>query len=248
MMKFLIIFLALIALVSNVFCSEGSDDVVNRTETGKVWTKEESEKFQAWKLKFNKSYDSESLERDAMDRVLTNLKDIEEHNRLFDLGLASFKRSLGKYSDLTEEEMKKFFSELKLPRERSAIWTDYPDFPVGPDSVDWREFGVVGPIREQGLCGSCWAFTAAQIVEVVMRQKQIFDIYSPQQLVDCNTENNYGCYAGWSYKALNYIKENGIDKESVYPYLGNDTNKCSYNESMAAGHISEVFNIPTQGE
>lgn len=218
------------------------------------WTQEELDKFKEWKSKFHKSYASEASEEEAMNRVLTKLRDIEEHNKSFHAGDVSFTRALGKFSDLKDEDKHKHFpmlhGNLKFDRNepRSAIWTDYPNYPTGPASIDWNERGLIGPVLSQGSCGSCWAFCAVQLTEVVMRRKNITDIYSAQQLIDCDRSFNNGCYSGWPYKSLNYINANGIAKNSTYPYLGTDTEKCHYDNSTAAGHINQVFNVPTKGQ
>lgn len=245
MVKFVIIFLVLIVQAFEAFC----DDDVNSIVSRKVWKSEEKEKFLAWKLKFGKSYESEAREQEAMDRVLENLIDIEEHNRLHGLGLVTHLRSLGKYSDRTAEETNKFFPQIEEPMERSTIWTDnYPDFPEGPIDLDWRNFGFIGPVKEQGMCGACWAFCAIEITYQVMRKRRVRDVYSPQQLIDCNKDTNFGCTSGWPYRAMRYVRDHGIASFKDYPYVGTDTNECSYNVSMAKGHINEVFNIPTKGE
>ena len=90
-----------------------------------------------------------------------------------------------------------------------------------PSSVDWRTKGVVNPIKDQGGCGSCWAFSAAGTMESAAAiAGAALPNLSEQNLVDCAYSNG-GCSGGWISSAYNYVKtNNGIDTQSAYPYTG----------------------------
>jgi C1A family cysteine protease len=63
------------------------------------------------------------------------------------------------------------------------------------ETIDWRTQGIITPIRNQGQCGSCWAFasTAAHETYQIQQRRQPADInLSEQQLVDCATAQPYG--------------------------------------------------------
>lgn len=73
----------------------------------------------------------------------------------------------------------------------------------------------------QGSCGSCWAFSSAGALEgqLAKRTGQLINL-SPQNLVDCVTEND-GCGGGYMTNAFRYVQNNGgIDSEEAYPYVG----------------------------
>ena len=79
--------------------------------------------------------------------------------------------------------------------------------------------GAVTPIKNQGQCGSCWAFSTTGTVEGYSKiVKGKLQSFSESQLVDCDSAN-FGCNGGWPYKALNYVKTKGIASEAEYPYV-----------------------------
>lgn len=67
-------------------------------------------------------------------------------------------------------------------------------FPDDATEVDWRTKGVINPIKDQGSCGSCWAFMATGALEPLraIQMGKLHDL-SEQQLVDCDTVYNSGC-------------------------------------------------------
>ncbi len=90
-----------------------------------------------------------------------------------------------------------------------------------PASFDWRNVsGTVNPIKNQGACGSCWAFSATGSLESAYAiSNGVLPNLSEQNLVDC-TYSRDGCGGGFYTTAWNYIKTNNntIDTQSVYPY------------------------------
>jgi len=83
--------------------------------------------------------------------------------------------------------------------------------------LNWTN--LFGPIRNQMQCGSCWAFSTTGVLEAYYNMNSTSKPYfSPQQLIDCDTVDK-GCNGGWFSNALNYVKANGINYDSVYPYV-----------------------------
>lgn len=96
--------------------------------------------------------------------------------------------------------------------------------------IDWTTVAnVVTPVRDQGQCGACWAFSAVAALESFRFQAYgtINASYSEQQLVDCsNKYGNQGCNGGWMNSAFNYVKANGITTKRAYPYTSRTTNRA----------------------
>ncbi len=107
------------------------------------------------------------------------------------------------------------------------------DVPAGlvlPSSVDWRDRGgnYITPVRDQGACGSCWAFAAtatAESVTLIVRGTPGVDLdLAEQVLVSCSKTGN--CFAGYTMDAADFIRRNGLPLESCYPYTATD-GECS---------------------
>lgn len=92
-----------------------------------------------------------------------------------------------------------------------------------PIAIDWRRLGAVTSVKNQGSCGSCWAFAAAGMVEsaylIASKRNGTMTVdFSEQQLVDCEIFGSRGCNGGSSTRAITYIALNNITLESLYPY------------------------------
>jgi len=105
-----------------------------------------------------------------------------------------------------------------------------------PDSVDWRTKGAVTPVKNQGQCGSCWAFSSTGSMEGRYQiAGNTLTSFSEQQFVDCSTkQGNQGCNGGLMDQAFTYAESTKIETEADYAYTGRD-GTCH-----AAGGVTEV--------
>jgi len=115
-----------------------------------------------------------------------------------------------------------------------------------PAKFDWRTTkNAVSAVKNQGQCGSCWAFSATENVESVngIKSGNLPEL-SPQQVVDCDKEW-YGCSGGWPYGAFKYLAGfGGQDSEASYPYTAADGN-CNANTANIIGKIDGYNSIST---
>ena len=119
-----------------------------------------------------------------------------------------------------------------------------------PQSVDWRTKGAVTPVKNQGQCGSCWAFSSTGALEGqhFRKTKKLISL-SEQNLVDCSRSyGNEGCQGGLMDYAFNYVKDNrGIDTERSYPYEARD-GRCRFNRANTATLNVGLVDLPEGDE
>jgi len=113
-----------------------------------------------------------------------------------------------------------------------------------PTSFDWRQKGAVNHVKDQGQCGSCWAFSAVGNLEGVnfVTNGKLVE-FSEQQLVDCDHNGDEGCNGGLMDNAFKYIQDNGgLDTEQSYPYTARD-GKCKFNKDTVGVRVTGFEDI-----
>merc|ERR1711931_435936 len=178
--------------------------------------------WEHFKLKYGRNLLT-GQEHDARKNIFANnLKFIEKHNAEHALGLHTYTVGINQFADLTNEEFVQQFTGFKamddLPESSVEIVGDLQD------SIDWRAKGAVTHVKNQGACGSCWAFGAVGALEgqTFLKKGNLPDL-SEQQLVSCDKGSNMGCSGGMSFMAYRYVqKNNGIDTQESYPYTARD--------------------------
>ncbi|XP_048880512.1 cathepsin K [Brienomyrus brachyistius] len=186
--------------------------------------------WQNWKVMHRKEYnglDEEPIRRAVWEK---NLQLINTHNKEYELGMHSYELGMNHFGDMTPEEVTEKMTGLLVPPGRNRNSTFIPDADLRklPKAVDYRKLGYVTSVKDQGSCGSCWAFSTAGALEgQLMKTTGQLVSLSPQNLVDCVTENS-GCGGGYMTNAFEYVEENqGIESEEAYPYVGQQ-GQCAY--------------------
>lgn len=213
--------------------------------------------WEKFKVDFSKKYATENEEK--LRRVIweNNLEIITKHNKDADAGVFTYTLGMNKYGDMTNEEFNKVMNRLQVNR---TLKGDQMRIPEGlsltdlPDTVDWRQKGYVTPVKDQGGCGSCYAFSATGALEGQHFKKtgKLIPL-SEQNIIDCSyPQGDNGCYGGFPHWAFNYVKENkGVAMEKVYPYRGVERLFCRFHKidrlfigATATGYL----NIPSRNE
>ncbi|XP_051852911.1 procathepsin L-like [Antechinus flavipes] len=182
-----------------------------------------------------------------------NLRMIEMHNLEYSAGKHSFQMEMNKFGDMTNEEFRQVmnsFSTNRVQRSTKGKLFREPPLVEIPKSVDWRDKGYVTPVKNQGMCGSCWAFSATGAIEGQWFRKtgELVSL-SEQNLVDCSdSQGNEGCYGGWMDNAFKYVEENGgIETEESYPYTAVN-GICQYNPQYSGANVTGYVDIPRGAE
>ncbi|KAJ1277889.1 hypothetical protein BS78_04G037200 [Paspalum vaginatum] len=157
-----------------------------------------------------------------------NLRFVDAHNAA-GAHLHGYRLGMNRFADLTNEEFRAAYVGTRRGGGRNATVGDryrHDGVEALPEFVDWRQEGAVAPVKNQGYCGSCWAFSTIGAVEGI---NQIVTgelvTLSEQELVECNGQNG-GCDGGWERDAFAFIAGiGGIDTDRDYPYTARD-GKC----------------------
>ncbi|XP_055342895.1 cathepsin L-like [Paramacrobiotus metropolitanus] len=201
------------------------------------------ENFKCFKLRFGKTYATQ-----------------EEHDRRFKLFQTNMKRAYlyqiteqgtgtygpTKFSDLTVEEFRSLYTGLKpLPNwNKNLRAAQIPDNANAlPEAFDWRNKSAVTPVKDQGQCGSCWAFSTTGNIEGqwAIKKGKLISL-SEQELVDCDKVDQ-GCGGGLpsnAYKAI--IDIGGLENEADYPYDGRN-DKCTFKKEKVIVYINDSVEI-----
>ncbi|OBS76496.1 hypothetical protein A6R68_17052, partial [Neotoma lepida] len=173
-----------------------------------------------WKTKHGKTY---SMNEEGQKRAVweNNRKMIELHNEDYVKGKHGFSLEMNAFGDLTNIEFKELMTGFQGQETKEMKVFQEPLLGDVPKSVDWRKHSYVTPVKDQGKCGACWAFSAVGSLEGQMFRKtgKLVPL-SEQNLVDCSwSYGNKGCDGGLMEPAFQYVKDNGgLDTRESYPY------------------------------
>ena len=181
----------------------------------------QTDSYLIWKEKFGYKW---TQEEDTFRRLIfnKNIETIEKHNAD---STQTYKMAVNQFTGLTDKEFQMIYLS---PKENPNKDNEEIFVPSNAD-VDWTTKGQVSPVKNQGSCGSCWAFSAVGVLESwALSKGQIVNL-AEQQLVDCSKSyGNDGCNGGFNYKGLAFVKDHGITTTANYPYTAK-TQTCKTN-------------------
>merc|ERR1711997_1078026 len=184
--------------------------------------------FEAFEHEFGKKYSSSAERLTRFATFMKNVKEIEEHNNS---GKYGYKKVINKFADIKDIKV----SDL-------------------PASVDWRDKGAISAVKDQGYCGSCWAFATAETIESYLQinSGNSVEELSAQHITSC-TPNELscggtgGCQGSIPQLGFVYTQLFGLTKEEDYPYTsGNSgiTGNCDFESTDTMATVRGYETLP----
>ncbi len=224
------------ALRSSILAKVKSLPIIDNKKVKYIYIShvEKSQLFEQFMNKFGKIYESLDEEDKRFNIFKTNLNIIDDLN----LKSPNALYDINEFTDMTHDEFRKYklgydSSKSTMLAGEVADWDDsqcsackrYPELAEYtmdnlPESFDWDDLGAVTPVKNQGMCGSCWAFSTVQDTEGswYLSGHNLTEL-SVQQLVACDSNLNSGCNGGLPLLAMQYVeKAGGLVSASDYPY------------------------------
>jgi cathepsin L len=190
-----------------------------------------------------------TIEEDAQRRAYwqQNVNEINAHNERAKAGQETYTKGVNEYSDLSFEEFSHIYLNARSQRNLTNVpgakgrTTSAVKTTVNiPASLDLRNTGYVGAIKNQGSCGSCYAFSVVASLEGAYYYKYKRSIIlSEQNIIDCSRVTS-GCNGGNTAYAFSFIISNGgIDTASSYPLVSSSVaQSCKFNKATVGTTMS----------
>jgi C1A family cysteine protease len=191
--------------------------------------------WEKFKVKFGKSYESKEEEKLRFEIFQDNLKLIEERN-----AKDTAQHGITKFADLSPSEFEKRFTNYRPNTEKSKEPTEFHKFnrniptpKISEDDglIDWTN-KYTTPVKNQGYCGSCWAFSAVEQIEsdyIRTQNGPLSTELSTQQMNSCTVydddslgdDDGGGCDGGLTENAFDYAQD-GLELDFYYPYTSGE--------------------------
>jgi C1A family cysteine protease len=207
-------------------------------------------RFKSWASDFNVDIIDETKLVNIFENWIDNDRFIDEHNSKN----LSYVLGHNQFSGMSQLEFSKYL--ININNDVSSLESfdfEYIESTL-PTYVNWIDNGAVSPVKDQGQCGSCWSFSTTGALEGAYYIKtNKLQLFSEQQLVDCDTLRNggkdMGCNGGLMDNAFKWIEKNGgLCSELEYPYISGDTTKsgtCNKGCELVNGsQVKGIVDVP----
>ncbi|CAN6275278.1 unnamed protein product [Urochloa humidicola] len=207
-------------------------------------------RHEQWMAQYSRFYKDNAEKAQRFEVFKANVKFIESFNAV---GNRKFWLGVNQFADLTNDEFRATKTNKGFNPNTVNVPTRFRYENVSidtlPASMDWRTKGAVTPIKDQGQCGCCWAFSAVAAMEGIIKIStgKLISL-SEQELVDCDVHGeDQGCNGGEMDDAFEFIiKNGGLTTESNYPYTAQD-GQCKAGLNSAAT-IKGYEDVPANDE
>ncbi|XP_072966925.1 senescence-specific cysteine protease SAG39-like [Typha angustifolia] len=209
-------------------------------------------RHQRWMAEYGRVYEEAAEKHRRFEIFKANVEYIESANKA---GNRKYVLGVNQFADMTNEEFKAVYTGFKPKSSTTAVKVassfKYENVTAVPTTMDWRQKGAVTPIKDQGQCGCCWAFSAVAATEGITKLTtgNLISL-SEQELVDCDVHGeDQGCNGGLMDDAFQFIIDNGgLTTEAKYPYTASDGTCKTAKSSSPAAAISGYEDVPANSE
>eukprot|EP00695_Tsukubamonas_globosa_P003402 TRINITY_DN613_c0_g1_i1.p1 TRINITY_DN613_c0_g1~~TRINITY_DN613_c0_g1_i1.p1 ORF type:complete len:352 (-),score=157.48 TRINITY_DN613_c0_g1_i1:57-1046(-) len=198
--------------------------------------------FHTFVQRFKKNYHSEHERSKRFQIFAENMKRVEHYNK----HSKGATYAINHFADLTSEEwVMKVLRPIEVRKQSASLrnMNRYlqPADKKMPDSFDWVERGAVTAVQDQGMCGSCWTFATAAVLETqhYLDTGKLVQL-SNQQLLDCDQEND-ACQGGWYFNAWEYVRSaGGLMASKDYPYTARP-HSCQFDKKDIVANVTNIY-------
>jgi C1A family cysteine protease len=246
-----------IAFVAIALCFMQTECQVNTNDIGKDADFPKFEEF-LQKFRGGMGYPTEAETIGRFTAFKSNLRLAEQRNARAALqarpGLKQERHGITQFMDLTPLEFKAKHTGLRPSKNKTAgkmkVHPDSDRIAARGNSIDWNAQGALTPIKNQGQCGSCWAFSATEQLESQYFQKYgVLKELAPQQIVSCDTTCD-GCNGGNPIEAWGYLYGfGGQEPKADYPYTSGvtgQTGTCTSNAADVTEDVGATYTLIAQ--
>jgi KDEL-tailed cysteine endopeptidase len=205
--------------------------------------------FHSFIGKFSKSYGTIEEFQFRLAQFEKNQALINDHNSANSGD--TFLVGTNKFADWTPAEYKRLLGYKST--EKAGVIEEIATASTRPAAVDWRTLGAVTGIKDQGQCGSCWAFSTVGGVEGynAIKTGKLVSL-SEQQLVDCcNSDRGFesqGCNGGAMEEGIQFATTYGLTTEAAYAYTGVDGTCNLAALKTPAVKTTGLYSVPASDE
>ncbi|KAI3440001.1 uncharacterized protein J3R85_004151 [Psidium guajava] len=209
------------------------------------------ERHEQWMARHGRVYKDDAEKARRLIVFKNNVEFIESFN---EDGAEPYRLGINGFTDMTNEEFtasRNGYKKSSSARSSGTKSFRYENDTAVPSTMDWRQKGAVTPIKDQGQCGCCWAFSAVAATEGInqLATGKLISL-SEQELVDCDTKGeDQGCEGGLMDDAFEFIvNSHGLTTEANYPYEGVDGTCNAEKEASPAAKITGHEDVPANSE
>ncbi|KAG6475787.1 zingipain-2-like [Zingiber officinale] len=213
----------LVLLIVRPSNSAGSSKA-NEVDGGSISYRALNQRHESWMRKYHRNYHNDTAAQEKRFNIFAaNMNFIDSFNK----GNHNFSLKSNNFTDMTNKEFTESYTNSRLSHyfrygKPQPSPTNYSYQP--PNGIDWRDKGAVTGVKNQGACGSCWAFATVAAIEGIIQIKTgKLTALSEQELVDCvpPRKGHKSCDGGYVKRAFNFVIHNGsLTTEDNYPYKG----------------------------